>query len=101
MLLAAVPHLAAVLLGLALVGVGTFLAQAVVTGYVARTATADRGTASGLYLASYFSGGLVGSAVLGAVFEASGWNGCVAGIVLALLAAIGFASRFVPLSRAS
>ena len=100
-LLAAVPHLAAVLLGLALVGVGTFLAQAVVTGYVARTATADRGTASGLYLASYFSGGLVGSAVLGAVFEASGWNGCVAGIVLALLAAIGFASRFVPLSRAS
>lgn len=100
-LLAAIPNLGTVMGGLALVGVGTFLAQAVVTGYVARAARSDRGTASGLYLASYFSGGLIGSAMLGAVFEAFRWNGCVAGITLALLAAIGLASRFVPLSHAS
>lgn len=99
--LAAIPDLRAVLPGLAIVGVGTFLAQAVVTGYVARTARSDRGTASGLYLASYFSGGLVGSAALGGVFESFGWNGCVVGIALALLAAIGFTTRFVPLSPAS
>ena len=99
--LAAVPDLRLVLAGLAIVGVGTFLAQAVVTGYVARTARSDRGTASGLYLASYFSGGLVGSAALGAVFESFGWNGCVVGIALALLAAMGFTTRFVPLSPAS
>ena len=100
-ILAALPDLRAVLLGLALVGVGTFLAQAIVTGYVARAAQSDRGTASGLYLASYFSGGLVGSAALGAVFQAFGWTGCVVGIVGALLAAIGFTTRFVPRPRAS
>ena len=49
--------------------------------------TRDRGAASGLYLASYFLGGLVGSAVLGAVFDASAGPACVAGIAAALLVA--------------
>ena len=55
------PSLAAVLAGLVLVGVGTFFAQATATGFVGRAATSDRGSASGLYLAFYFFGGLVGS----------------------------------------
>jgi len=79
--------LAPVLLGLALVGVGTFLAQATATGFVSRAATADRGTASGLYLAFYFLGGLVGAAVLGQLFDRFGWSACVAGIAAALLVA--------------
>lgn len=70
--------------GLALVGVGTFFAQAAATGFVGRTATTDRGSASGLYLASYFFGGLVGSAVLGHIFDTFGWVACVAGIAAAL-----------------
>lgn len=74
----------AVLLGLALVAVGTFFAQATATGFVGRAATTDRGAASGLYLASYFLGGLVGSAVLGVVFDRFGWAACVAGIGAAL-----------------
>jgi hypothetical protein len=37
------PSLAAVLAGLALVGVGTFFAQAAATGFVGRAATVDRG----------------------------------------------------------
>ena len=57
--------LAAALLGLVLVGIGTFLAQATTTSFVGLAATADRGSASGIYLAYYFLGGLVGSAVLG------------------------------------
>ena len=56
--------------GLVLVGVGTFFAQATATGFVGRAATGDRGSASGMYLASYFAGGLAGSAVLGRAFEA-------------------------------
>ena len=48
--------------GLMLVGVGTFFAQAAATGFVGRVAITNRGAASGLYLASYFSGGLVGTA---------------------------------------
>jgi YNFM family putative membrane transporter len=85
--------LPAVLVGLVLVGVGTFLAQATATGFVGRAATADRGSASGIYLASYFLGGLVGSAVLGQVFDRLGWPFCVAGIALALLLAAVLAVR--------
>jgi predicted MFS family arabinose efflux permease len=78
------PWLPAVLVGLALVAVGTFLAQATATGFVSRAATGDRGSASGIYLASYFCGGLVGSAVLGQVFDRLGWTACVIGIGLSL-----------------
>jgi len=81
------PILPAVLIGLALVGVGTFFAQAAATGFVGRAATADRGSASGIYLACYFFGGLVGSAVLGQIFDRLGWAACVTGIGLALAAA--------------
>jgi MFS transporter, YNFM family, putative membrane transport protein len=77
-------HFSALLLGLALVAMGTFLAQAVATGFVGRAAATDRGSASGLYLASYFLGGLVGSAVLGQVFDRLGWTACVIGIGVSL-----------------
>lgn len=59
------PNLAPLLAGLALFAAGAFLAQAIATGFVSRAAGARRGAASGLYLASYFSGGLAGAAVLG------------------------------------
>jgi YNFM family putative membrane transporter len=81
------PDLSAVLLGMVLVGVGTFFAQACATGFVGRAATTDRGSASGLYLASYFFGGLIGSAVLGVIFDTFGWTACVVGIGLSLAAA--------------
>ena len=81
------PRLDAVLLGMMLIGIGTFFAQATATGYVSRAATADRGAASGLYLASYFAGGLVGTAILGQAFDRIGWSACVAGIGAALSAA--------------
>jgi predicted MFS family arabinose efflux permease len=88
--------LAAVLFGLILVGVGTFFAQAVATGFVGRAATGDRGAASGIYLASYFCGGLVGAAVLGQFFDRFGWAACVAGIGAALAAAAMLAFRLKP-----
>jgi YNFM family putative membrane transporter len=81
------PNLASVLIGMALVGVGTFFAQACATGFVGRAATTDRGSASGLYLASYFFGGLIGSAVLGIVFDMFGWTACVIGIGVSLIIA--------------
>lgn len=79
--------LSAVLIGMALAAIGTFFAQATATGFVAQAATADRGAASGLYLASYFLGGLVGSFVLGQLFDGFGWTACVAGVGVALLVA--------------
>jgi len=81
------PHLGAVLAGMVLVGVGTFFAQATATGFVGQAATDGRGIASGTYLACYFCGGLVGTAVLGRLFDAFGWQACVAGVALALAAA--------------
>ncbi len=83
------PELWAVIVGLALVAIGTFCAQAVATGFISRAARTERGAASGLYLASYYLGGLVGSAVLGAVFGRLGWPLTVAAIGAALaLAAV-------------
>jgi predicted MFS family arabinose efflux permease len=82
------PSLTAVLTGMVLVGVGTFFAQATATGFVGRAATADRGAASGIYLACYFAGGLIGSAVLGQFFDMFGWHACVAGIAVVLAVAI-------------
>lgn len=85
--------LAAVLAGMTMVGVGTFFAQAVATGFVGRAAERNRGVASGTYLASYFAGGLVGAALLGQVFDRLGWFACVAGIGISLVIAAGLALR--------
>jgi MFS transporter, YNFM family, putative membrane transport protein len=87
------PRLPVVLTGLVLIGIGTFFAQATATGFVGRAATTDRGSASGIYLACYFFGGLVGSAVLGQIFDHFGWAACVAGIGLSLILAAVFAVR--------
>lgn len=81
------PNLSEVLTGMVLVGVGTFFAQAAATGFVGQTATDNRGIASGTYLACYFCGGLVGTAVLGRLFDNFGWHACVAGVGAALAVA--------------
>ncbi len=93
--LLAAPSLALVLAGLAMVGAGTFFAQAVTTGFVGRAATLDRAAASGLYLASYYLGGLAGSVVLGAVFDSAGWTTTVAAIFVALALAAALGLRLV------
>jgi len=87
--------LPAVLAGLAMIGVGTFFAQATTTGFVGRAATSDRGSASGIYLACYFFGGIVGSVVLGQLFDRAGWIACVAGIGAALAVAALLAARLI------
>jgi MFS transporter, YNFM family, putative membrane transport protein len=86
-------YLPAVIFGLMLIGIGTFFAQAVATGFVGRAATADRGSASGIYLACYFLGGLVGTAILGQLFDRLGWLACVIGIGAALAIAVLLAVR--------
>jgi predicted MFS family arabinose efflux permease len=82
-----------VLAGLVLVACGTFFAQAAATGFVSRTATTERGAASGIYLASYYLGGLVGSAVLGVVFDRFGWSETVFVLALALLASVALTQQ--------
>ncbi|RUV73505.1 MAG: MFS transporter [Mesorhizobium sp.] len=80
-----------VLGGMALVAIGTFLAQAIATGHVSRTASRDRTAASGIYLASYYTGGLAGSFVIGQIYDRIGWTACVAVLATVLAGAIGVA----------
>jgi predicted MFS family arabinose efflux permease len=82
-----------VLAGLAVMGVGTFFAQAVATGFVGSAARSDRAAASGLYLAAYYLGGMFGAAVLGQVYDRFDWGYCVAVIGLALLVAFLLSTR--------
>jgi predicted MFS family arabinose efflux permease len=88
-------HLAKVLIGMVLVGVGTFFAQASATGFVGQAASENRGVASGTYLACYFLGGLVGSAVLGQLFDRFGWFACLAGVATSLAIAALLTARLV------
>jgi predicted MFS family arabinose efflux permease len=81
------PSLLMVIAGMTLVGIGTFFAQAVATGHVGRIADGDKAAASGLYLSSYYCGGLAGAAVIGLLFDSYGWVAAVAGVFAALAAA--------------
>jgi predicted MFS family arabinose efflux permease len=83
-----VTELQSILLGLVMVGVGTFFAQAIATGFVGRAAATDRATASGIYLACYYVGGIAGSAIPGALFQSFGWPACVAATAVALALAV-------------
>lgn len=84
-------HLPYVLTGMVLVAVGTFFAQAAATGFVGQAAHDNRGVASGTYLSCYFAGGLIGSAILGQLFDHFGWFACVAGIGVAVAIAAALA----------
>ena len=88
-----IPDLTFVLGAMTLLAAGTFFAQAAATGYVSRSAGAARGSAGGVYLASYYSGGLVGSIVIGQVFDHFGWTAVV--IVLGLALAAGCLLAFL------
>jgi predicted MFS family arabinose efflux permease len=89
-------HLSEVVIGMVLVGVGTFFAQAAATGFVGQAAEQNRGVASGTYLACYFLGGLAGSAVLGQLFDRFGWAACVAGVGASLAVAALLATNLTP-----
>jgi predicted MFS family arabinose efflux permease len=90
-----VPNLLLVVGGMTLVGIGTFFAQAVATGHVGRIAEGDKAAASGLYLSSYYCGGLAGAAVVGQLFDRFGWSAAVGSVfaALGLAAVLGFKLR--------
>ena len=79
---------------LGLIAVGTFFAQAVATGFVGRAAQIDKGAASGIYLASYYLGGLVAIGGV-SVFVTLGWE-TLGGIGLFLVALAVMAGHVGP-----
>jgi len=95
LLLLLLPSLYSVVAGLTLVGIGTFFAQAVATGHVGRIAKGDKAAASGLYLSSYYCGGLAGAAVIGQLFDRLGWTAAIAGVFAALALAAFLGAKLV------
>jgi MFS family permease len=73
--------LALVVVGLALVSSGVFIAQAAASSYVGAVATRDRGLAVGLYAMFYYIGGSAGGAVPALVWTRGGWSACVAMVI--------------------
>ena len=67
-------YLPVLLAGMTQVAIGTFLPQALASGFVSRAAMGVRAAASGLCLARYFPGGLLGAVILGQVYTRCGWT---------------------------
>lgn len=85
-----------VIAGLTMVGVGTFFAQAVATGFVGRAAKTDRAAASGIYLASYYVGGLAGAWAVGQAYDRAGWPVAVGLVGISLVGAAALAATLRP-----
>ncbi len=89
-LLLLAPPVAAIVAGLTICATCGLVCQAVSTGYVITTAKEGRSSAAGLYASMFYLGGSAGAFLVGLVWNAFGWGGCVAVIVAtqAIMAAI-------------
>ncbi len=89
-LLLLAPPVSVVIVGLAICAICGMVCQAVSTGYVITTAKEGRSSAAGLYASTFYLGGSAGAFLIGFVWQATGWTGCVAAIVAvqAIMAAI-------------
>jgi YNFM family putative membrane transporter len=80
-LLLLAPPVGVVIAGLTLCATCGMICQAVSTGYVLTTAKEGRSSAAGLYASTFYIGGSAGAFLIGLVWNATGWTGCVAAIV--------------------
>jgi MFS transporter, YNFM family, putative membrane transport protein len=80
-LLLLAPPVAAIVVGLIICATCGMVCQAISTGYVITTAKEGRSSAAGLYASSFYVGGSAGAFLIGFVWNAAGWTGCVAAIV--------------------
>jgi YNFM family putative membrane transporter len=86
-----------VVVGLVVLVLGTFTAQAVAPAFVNVTARGAKGGASALYLTSYYVGGTLGSTLPGLALQRAGWTGvvltCAAAVAIALVADVVLCGR--------
>ena len=89
-LLLLAPPVAIIVIGLTICATCGLLCQAVSTAYVITIAKEGRSSAAGLYASMFYLGGSAGAFLVGLVWNAYGWGGCVAAIVAtqAIMAAI-------------
>jgi len=91
-LLLLAPPVGVVIGGLTVCATCGMICQAVSTGYVVTTAKEGRSSAAGLYASTFYIGGSAGSFLIGFVWNAFGWTGCIVAIVgvLAVMWAVVF-----------
>jgi YNFM family putative membrane transporter len=95
--LALAAPLPVVVVGLVVLVLGTFTAQAVVPAFVNQVARTAKGGASALYLFAYYLGGTLGSLLPGLAWQAWGWPGVVASCAAAV--GVGMAATALLCSR--
>lgn len=71
-----------------------FLVHCVATAVVNSRAGSRRGLASGIYVASYYGGGVLGTYVPGLIFKGFGWAEMVLGLLVAGMAGLGMLVLF-------
>ena len=82
-----------IITGLAVSCGGTFMLQALATGFVPTAATQAKSAAVGLYTSAYYFGGSVGAIAPSLVWQRFGWPGCVAFLVIVHLTLLLVARR--------
>ena len=81
-LLLLAPPAAVIIAGLAVCAACGLLCQAVSTGNVITTAQEGRSSAVGLYASIFYIGGSAGAFLTGLAWNAAGWSGCVASMIV-------------------
>ena len=84
-LLTLIPSISAIVAGLALSSTGVFIAQTTASSYIGTVTATDRALAVGLYSTFYYAGGSAGGSAPAPFWNAAGWPGCVALVVLVQL----------------
>ncbi|AYD03491.1 MFS transporter [Neorhizobium sp. NCHU2750] len=86
-----------IILGVAMLTAGFFMAHAVVSALIGRLARGNKGHASALYLLCYYLGSSIAGSVGGKFWSAGGWSAVITftGIMLALALVAGQTSYFI------
>ena len=93
--------LAVIVVGLALVGSGVFIAQATASSYIGVVTSENRGLAVGLYSSAYYLGGTAGGALPSLFWGSGGWTACVLLVIAVQAATLVIALNFWrPVARA-
>jgi len=87
------PPVALIVAGLTVCATCGLVCQAISTGAVVTTAQAGRSSAAGLYASTFYIGGSAGASLDGLVWNAAGWDGCVA-VIIAMLAVMALVVAF-------
>jgi predicted MFS family arabinose efflux permease len=85
-LVALIPELSWILVGLTLCSTGVFIANSAAVAFVGKVAEHARALAVGLYVTFYYAGASLGSTGPAWLWRAYGWAGCVALIVCVQIA---------------